>query len=112
MSDWPKTMTMKEVMAKFNSPDAVQMSAWADGRHRTAYQNVKRVIVNHASEKNEPEILIVTNKWIFRYTWNGEDFREERYEIDQFVTEFGQDVFKEMDQKGDDKINGSDTGQS
>lgn len=47
-------MTMKDVMKMFNDPGNVQVSTWADGRHRTAYPIVKRVIVNHRSEKNEP----------------------------------------------------------
>lgn len=92
MEDFPKSMSLQDVMDKLNSSGTVQISAWADGKHRTAFQNVERVIVNHRSDKNEPEILIITKKWVFRYTYKYDDFIEEKYEIDQFLDKFGRSV--------------------
>lgn len=84
-------MTGADIKKLMQKATAIQV--YGDAKHRNMIDNVKRVIINHAYRDItvEPEILIITEKLVFRIISDPKDgFKIWYSNINETFDEFGQ----------------------
>ena len=91
-------MTGADIKKLMQKATAIQV--YGDAKHRNMIDNVKRVIINHAYEdvSVEPEMLIITEKLIFRIIPDPKgDFKIRYSKLNETFDEFGQCLINRTD---------------